>query len=355
MNRLATAVLLAALWAASTVPVRGDDAFTEPDSGSYFGYSTHPPRVIDLASEQVETNFVSPEVVEVLPPEPSGPLGRPDADAGLLPTVPSPTFARPYRAAPVEEPWDWHLLPGDTMFKSFLAGTHAQRMAGEVVESDKQGTLLDTTIGGRIALLRKGTVGPNPEGWELQVVGAAFTRLAPDRESDVEAVDFNFALPVVYRQGPTAYRFGYDHISSHLGDEFLIKNPGYDRLNYVRDSMVFAVVHDLSDSVDVYGEANYAFHNTGGSEPWHFQFGAEYQPEPVPGWRGAPVAAINTLLREEFGYEGNLGLIAGWQWRGLQRDDALRLALTYYTGRSRQFSFYDLYETLAGVGLYYDF
>ncbi|HEX6985279.1 MAG TPA: hypothetical protein VF170_07875, partial [Planctomycetaceae bacterium] len=92
-----------------------------------------------------------------------------------------------------------------------------------------------------------------------------------------------------------------------------------------------------------------------GSEPWHFQFGTEYQPPVVPGWHGAPVAAVNTLLRQEFDYEGSLGLLAGWQWKGLASNDLLRLGFTVYTGRSRQFSFFDRYEKLFGVGIWYDF
>lgn len=355
--RLILVACVSLIGPALAAPVRADIVLegetAGPGDASYVRYGTDLGGVDDLISADVDPDFFASDVTD--PPPAPGPIGRPEVDAGLPPTVPRPAFARPGYVASNEAPWEWHLLPGDPMFKSFIAGVHAQRMAGELVGDDDQGALLDTTIGGRIALFRKGTLGPDAEGWEFQVAGAALTRLAMDRESDVEAVDYNFATPLVYRSGPTAYRFGYDHISSHVGDEYLIKNPRFHRVNYVRDALEFAAIHDLTDAVAVYGEANYAFHNSGGSEPWHFQFGAEFEPEPVPGRRGAPVAAVNTLLREEFGYEGNLGVVAGWQWRGEQRDDLLRLALTLYTGRSRQFSFFDRHETLTGAGLYYDF
>jgi hypothetical protein len=176
-----------------------------------------------------------------------------------------------------------------------------------------------------------------------------------DRQSDVEAADYVFGVPLVWRRGDTAVRFGYDHVSSHVGDEYLIRNPNFERINYVRDAMAFAVMQSVTESIDVYGEANCAFHTSGGAERWHFQFGAEYQPFVPPGFEGAPVVAVNTLLREEFNYEGSLGVIAGWQWRGLTSNDRLRLGLTTYIGRSREFSFFDRYEKLFGVGIWYDF
>jgi hypothetical protein len=228
-------------------------------------------------------------------------------------------------------------------------------MGAEFVSEENQGTLLDVDIGGRVSVLRKGTVGPNAEGVELQVYGSALARLSMERQSDVEATDYVFGVPIVWRRGPTAVRFGYDHVSSHIGDEYLIRNPHFERINYVRDAMAFAVMHNITEAVDVYGEANYGFHVSGGAERWHFQFGAEYQPCAPPGFRGAPVVAVNTLLRQEFDYEGSFGAVAGWQWRGLTSNDVLRVGLTTYVGRSRQFSFFDRYEKLFGIGIWYDF
>lgn len=319
----------------------------------YYDYSTHADMNSGLAAPRVAaTEFVAPEIIGAAPPAPVEPIGPPEFEAGLSDVV-TPTYAvQPQRTA---LPPEWHLLPGDVLYKSLIAGVHAPRMGAELVGDQDQGGLLDVSIGGRIPVIRKGTVGPEASGWELQVYGAAFSRLSMDRESDVEATDYAFGIPIVWRRGATAVSIGYDHLSSHIGDEYLIKNPGFRRVNYVRDSIELAVMQDLTESVSVYGEVNRTFHGSGGSEPWHFQLGAEYEPPVAPGWRGAPVAAVNTLLRQEFDYEGSLGVVAGWQWRGLASDDLLRLGLTLYTGRSRQFSFYDRYEKLFGAGIWYDF
>src|SRR5690606_13784032 len=233
----------------------------------------------------------------------------------------------------------------DSLFQSFLTAVHEPRMGGEILHDGDQGTLMDVTIGGRMSLVRFGTVNPRQgsEGIELQVYGAALTRLSMDRESDVEATDYKFGVPLVFKSGRTSHAFGYDHISSHIGDEYLARNPDFERRNYVRDAIRYAVIHDLSDEFAVYAEVNSAFHTSGGAGKWHFQFGAEYQPLIPRGFQGAPVAAINTQLRQEFDFEGSLGLLLGWQWQGMSTDDSLRIGLTVYPGRSRQFSFFDQY------------
>jgi hypothetical protein len=306
-----------------------------------------------LVPEGGTATYVAPDVFDLdsfdegLAIEPSA-YQRDGVPPAVEPTFAQSTFGN-------GNAYGWHLLPNDVLFRSYVAGVHQPRMAAEFVNDSNQGTLLDVDIGSRVAILRKGTVGPNAEGVELQVYAAALARLSMDRQSDVEATDFVFGVPFVWRRGPTAVRLGYDHVSSHIGDEYLLRYPNFERINYVRDAVALAVMHNITDSFDVYGEANYGFHVSGGAERWHFQLGAEYQPYIPPGFRGAPVVAVNTLLREEFDYEGSLGVVAGWQWRGITSSDVLRVGLTTYIGRSRQFSFFDRYEKLFGVGIWYDF
>ena len=71
-------------------------------------------------------------------------------------------------------------------------------------------------------------------------------RLDPEEDSDVEAVDFRGGGYFSYSDGLLAYKLGYYHLSSHVGDEFLLKNPGFQRINYVRDAMVLGVSWDMT-------------------------------------------------------------------------------------------------------------
>ncbi|QDT64818.1 DUF1207 domain-containing protein [Calycomorphotria hydatis] len=256
---------------------------------------------------------------------------------------------------PAPEVWRWHLLPEQVIFKPYIAGIRTPRLGAEIVYDDKSGdTYFDSTLGGTVSILQYGTGGPRPEGWDLGVSAAAFLRQNGTRDLDVDAVDFRVRVPISYRIGGTAIQFGYDHISSHAGDEFLVRNPGFVRLNYLRDSLIFAVRQDIFWDLNVYAEIDYAV-NRDISKPWLFQFGAEYTPQLCPGWKGAPVIAINTQLREDFDFDGNLSIVAGWQWLSPETDNIMRFGLRYYTGNSQQYSFYEQNEHLIGIGLWYDF
>ena len=95
---------------------------------------------------------------------------------------------------------------------------------------------MEPTLGGRVGLLRFGTAdAEQPMGWQLDFEGAVMPRLDVLGAMDVESVDYRFGLLSTQSDGPTALKFGYYHISSHAGDEYLIRNPGIDRINYVRE------------------------------------------------------------------------------------------------------------------------
>ena len=150
-------------------------------------------------------------------------------------------------------------------------------------------------------------------------------------------------------------KFGYKHISSHLGDEFLIKNPGYPRVNYVRDGLLLGVSHYVEPELRVYGEAGWAYSVDGGAKPWEFQFGAEYTRPACDDRRLVPFAAINSHLRQEFNYGGSLNIVAGWQWLGRDSGRAYRFGMQYYRGKSSQFSFYEQRDRMLGGGMWFEY
>ncbi len=250
----------------------------------------------------------------------------------------------------------WQKLPDGILYPSYIAGEKEPRMAAAILQEKDRGTVLEETIGGRLGLLRYGTVGPmNPQGWQWDLEGAALLRQDIDEALDVEAVDFRIGSVITYKQGQTAYKAGYYHISSHVGDEFLVRNPGFQRINYVRDSLIVGVYHNVTEGLAVYGEVAYAFKTDGGAEPFELQFGTEYSsPNAIcPG--GAPFAAVNYHGRQEFDFGGGLNVLAGWEWIGSTSNRRLRIGGQFYTGKDTQWSFFDEDITMTGVGIWYDF
>jgi hypothetical protein len=268
-----------------------------------------------------------------------------------------------------ELPWSWHLLPTGLMYRSYLAGVKEPRI-GTAWLTDPQlgpyhdtrlntfapGTVWDSTLGARVGILRYGT--PNayrPEGFQVDILGSAQPRLNPyGFSAPLLTCDYTVGIPITYARGKWQYKTGYNHLSSHFGDEFLINNPQFLplRRNYVRDSLIFGIGCYVTDALRVFGEFDYAAGAEDGAKPGEFQFGADYSPA-RPG--GAPFFAVYGDLRQELSYGGFFVMQAGWQWRGGLALSTFRIGLQYFNGMSSQFQTFYQYEQRIGWGIWYDF
>lgn len=259
-----------------------------------------------------------------------------------------------FEPSPFDDPWGCVLLPEPLIYRSYLAGIKESRMGAQWIHRQHDGMLLDGTLGGRFGLLRFGPR-DQPLGFQVDVEGAAQVRLDPGEDMDLRSADFRVGVPFSYGWGNQQIKFAYYHISSHLGDEFVMKNPGFTRLNYARDVLVLGYSIYPTQRLRLYGEAGWAFWSDV-SGLWEFQFGVEYAPTRPTGIRGEPFFAVNAHLREEVNYGGGLTAQAGWAWRNDGPSGRLlRMGLHYYNGESPQFSFFDYDEHQIGFGVWYDF
>jgi hypothetical protein len=256
--------------------------------------------------------------------------------------------------------YTWQLLPQGLIYRSYLAGPREPRISTTVLSmsgsQERSQTIWDATVGGRRGLLRYGDNDPlHPQGMQIDIEGAALVRLNLDEERDVEASDFRFGVPVTFGSGPVQLKTGYYHLSSHLGDEFKVRNPGATRINYVRDSLMLGLSYFPTPDWRLYGEADYAvFFTAGGAEPWEFQFGLEYSHGGPTGFNGTPFFATNVHLREELDFGGDWTTQLGWLWRNCE-GNTLRLGLHYMNGKSTQYQFFTESEEQIGFGIWYDF
>jgi len=251
--------------------------------------------------------------------------------------------------------WTWQILPDGLMFRSYLAGGREPRFGSQWVHQQGTEWVWDVALGGRVAMLRYGTQDIAwPEGWQIDIEGAAFPRLTLDDQRDLIAADFRFGVPLTFRQGPWEGKFGYYHLSSHLGDEYKLTHPWINRVNYARDVLVLAGAVYPHPDWRFYAEAGWAFYYAGGSRPWEFQFGIDHAPSGATDWRGAPFFAINGRLRQEVDFGGNLTVQTGWAWRG-QTGRLFRLGFHYFNGKSDLYQFFREHEELIGLGIWYDY
>ncbi|MEX2186003.1 MAG: DUF1207 domain-containing protein [Pirellulales bacterium] len=268
-----------------------------------------------------------------------------------------PIYASPYGGESCDagnEPWTVQFFPNGLIYRSYLAGVKEPRFGVQVFHEKDDGWLWDVTLGGRIGLLRYGTTrADRPEGFQIDMEGAAFPRLDPESQMDLNAADFRFGIPFTYGCDWWQVKFAYYHLSSHLGDEYLLRNGLTTRFNFARDALVLGGSYFVLPSVRLYAEADWAFYQDV-SQPWAFQFGVEFSPQGPTGKRGTPFVAINGHLRQELDFSGNVVVQAGWQWRSTA-GHMFRIGGHYYNGLNSQFALFNDFEEQIGFGVWYDY
>jgi hypothetical protein len=258
-------------------------------------------------------------------------------------------------ATSISDIWSWQLLPSSLIYRTYLAGTKESRLSITALQETSDGWLLDGTLGAQVGILRYGNRHPvRPSGFQIDVEAAAHIRLDPPEDFDVRSTDYRVGVPLTYGFGNQQMKLAMYHLSSHLSDEFLIRQPGFPRLNYARDAIVLGYSVYVWDVIRLYGEVDYAY-SSDISKPWGFQFGLDWAPVWQTGIHGAPFFAINGHLREEVDFGGALAVQTGWAWRGDETAHLLRMGVQYYNGKSNQFSFFDEFEQQIGAGIWYDF
>lgn len=268
-----------------------------------------------------------------------------------------PGFPNPetWRAMPSQN-WCWQVLPSGLIYTSYLAGPHEPRSGTYLNHDSDHGGFWDFTLGGRAGLIRYGSKNSIlPCGFQLDVEAAAIGRMDLEHEHDMMATDYRFGFPITFGNQNWQFKFGYYHVSSHLGDEYMIvNNTWHERINYYRENLVFGITYRPDTNWRFYAEAGYAMIRGEYTEPWEFQFGVEFSPMIPNGLTGSPFVAANVYLREENDFGGSFVLQAGWQWRG-NNGHLFRIGVEWFNGRSEQYEFFRNHENRIGGGVWFDF
>lgn len=329
------------------------------NGGSQYGSGTTVPAAVELGAWDGNMPLAQATPVPEGPPSERW-ITAPSAESGYVDTD---VYGDPHweGGAYVQDggcgDWSWQVLPDGLIYHSYWAGVREPRLS-LVLFGERDGrNLWDGTLGGRVGILRYGTRGAFfPQGWQLDVEAAAIVRLTLDEIRDFETADYRVGIPLTYGVENWQFKLAVYHLSSHLGDEFAIANPGSldDRINYVRDAIVLGASWYPHPFMRLYAESGYSVNVDGGAEPWEFQFGTELSRPGPTGSHGSPFLAVNAHLREEHHYGGDITTQAGWLWRG-QSGQVMRLGVHYFNGKSSQYQTFDDSEEQIGFGMWYDF
>ena len=204
-------------------------------------------------------------------------------------------------------------------------------------------------------------IGEKGEGgqWETGVQGGVFSIFDLESQSlDLINTDFFVAAFVGYRLGDFSALGRIFHQSSHLGDEFLLRETRPNRVNLSYEGMDAKLSYDLPLGLRVYGGGGYLFDVDPSSlDRGLAQAGAEFKsPWALLRGRLRPVAGMDLQFREENNWHTDLSLRAGLQFENVSvLNRNLQILVEYYKGRSFEGQFFKEPVEYLGIGAHFNF
>lgn len=174
--------------------------------------------------------------------------------------------------------------------------------------------------------------------------------------------DFFVGIPLTYAINQWSYRLRIWHLSSHLGDEFLICNPGYDRRNRSEEGIDFFASYQLNPAIRLYAgvggliDTDTSFHE----KPLYIEYGTEIR---VFGCRHCyqhlyvqPFFAMNFLNWQERDWSLDATYALGVEYSKIQGvGKKFRIFLQYHDGFSEEGQFVKLRANYFSIRTSYSF
>lgn len=256
-------------------------------------------------------------------------------------------------SARVERPRFVFLSLQEPLFRPLRAdprSPHFSLAYHSYIDDPELGSVGATSFGHTFPILRGGL----PAGqWGVDFQAAVFAIFDLDAESkDLINADYWVGVPFVYRLGSFSAFTRLFHQSSHLGDEFLLRNRA-DRVNLSYEQIDVMAAREFGRWLRVYGGGGYLFDQEPADlEPWSTQFGAELEsPRAFFGEWARPLAAVDVQNREETDWNSDVSLRTGFQLESASFKSArLQLLAEYYDGHSPNGQFFDRTIRYFGFG-----
>ena len=277
-----------------------------------------------------------------------------EVEGGEAPAEPTP----PTPERPKKEANGLELLPRVELFDPLIADPRQPHFSASYnwyLDDPDLTHVGGATFGETFALLG-GALGDGR--WELGWLGGVFSIFDLDAPSyDLLNTDFWVGPTLSARRGGLSTTLRLFHQSSHLGDEFLLRHSGIDRLNLSYEGVDWLVSGDPWSWLRLYGGGGVLLHSEPKLQRLSVQGGIELKsPVAFIANHVRPIAAFDYASREENHWREELSGAAGVQ---LENPELSKLRLqilgTYYKGNSRNGQFFlDRIETI-GVGVHLHF
>lgn len=300
-------------------------------------------------------------VVRVAEGEPETPL-PPEGEATSGPATAPPVPADETTVVVAEEEdkkGGLEFLPRARLFDPLIADPrwpHFSAAYQYYIDDEEVKNAGAVSFGETFALL--GGPAPFDGRWQVNFQAGVFGLFDLDAESsDLINADYWVGIPLTYRSGDFSAITRVFHQSSHLGDEFLLRNR-VDRVNLSYEGVDLILSYDVGEGFRVYGGGGYLINREPDDlDRWSTQVGAEYMaPFTMLDGLVRPVAAVDLQNREESDWESDLSVRAGVQFESREEiSQSVQLLVEYFTGRNPNGQFYDRSIEYIGLGAHVRF
>jgi hypothetical protein len=194
--------------------------------------------------------------------------------------------------------------------------------------------------------------------WEIGIQAGAFTIFdvsSPDGSKDLINADYLAGLVLNYRTGDFSSMLRYKHVSTHLGDEFILRNPGVQRINLSFEELDWKLSYDVRTWLRFYGGAGVLVRR----EPVNLkrgtaQGGVEFS-SPWTWFNGAvrPVTYVDGQWWERTQWTTGLSVLPGIQFENYQIGGRKGMFLfEYYNGPQPDGQFFTQHIQYFGAGVH---
>ena len=253
-------------------------------------------------------------------------------------------------AKPPEPSRTLFFAKGPLLYDPYIAAPRQSRTSVKLQMPVGRGRhpAFEATLGFDRSLVRWLSEDDPDRATEVQMEAAVFSRFDIHNQYDQDSSDYRFGFPVVFRDGDLAWKIHLYHLTSHLGDEFMVRT-GRKPIHYHLEELAGGVSWDATEGSRLYGEAGtavYAGPHTGNGR---VQAGYEWVGKK---WCSglAPFFAVDLQARNDQSWNPGKDVAVG-----LAYGRSALLSLDFYHGRDMQTQFKDEQVRYLSLGITFDF
>jgi len=233
-----------------------------------------------------------------------------------------------------------------------VGGTHTNipEVSDEMVNLD---------AGTRVTLLKMQSSMAAAHEFAVDMEGGFFGRFDMINGFDNYGLDGRYGIYTAWDWSDTiAARFGYRHLSCHLGDEYMV-TTGRSRFNYTRNDLRLGLAVRFTQSILFYVEPSWAWQmgNPARQRAWAIEGGGQYQ-GPYNVWKDSMAwyGGVHIASFKENDWSPSVACQVGLELQRDPKQTKLKFGIEGYTGRALLGEFaLDYHESYLSAGIYFDY